>query len=695
MLIRFMADFFNTILNSGYVPEIWSLGLIVPMYKNKGDRSDPNNYRGITLLSCLGKLFTSCLNFRINEYLKENDILGYEQAGFREEHSTIDHVFTLHAIIEYYKVKNKQLYCAFVDYKKAFDTIDRSALWLKLMNEGIEGKIFTVIHNMYQEAKSCVKCNNDISPFFSCNIGVRQGENLSPILFAIFLNDFQEFLSHSSLGLVEISSDMSHKLSPKYIVSESDITVFIKLYTLLYADDTILLAESSDQLQKCLNSLDKYCQKWHLSVNVNKTKIVIFSRGYIKKHPKFYIGNSEIEVCREYIYLGVTFSANGSFNPAIRKQISQARKAQFALLEKVRTLRLPPDIVIELYNQCITPILLYGCEVWGFTNIEPIEIFHRSFLRQLLKTFGFTANCMLYGESGMTDMRTRINIRLVNYWAKLKTGDPRKLSSSMCHLISRLHDQDHFPNFKPVSIVISDVQGNDTFLIDGSDHSFKYDFNFKWIKHVKDTINKINLFNFWTLDCFELTEFKNLFKRKCMFDFRLRWETEMKNNSQCSFYRLIKNTPFQENYLKTQHYGIISTLSKFRTGSHHLPYTRKRFDKSGSHHSLECELCAQNVVGDEIHYLFHCNFFDAKRACLVPELVTCCNNVEQLSNIFNSDDANRLSNFSRFVQLIINQFAYKNTKKGSRQLLESPAYSTIVPTTRSGRICRPPTRLDL
>ena len=117
----------------------------MPLYKNKRSRYDPNNYRGITLLSCLGKLFTSCLNTRITNFMYANEKVGYEQTGFRPEFSTIDHIFTLHAIIEYYKSKNSRVYYAFVDYRKAFDLVERSSLWIKMLKEGVNGKILAII----------------------------------------------------------------------------------------------------------------------------------------------------------------------------------------------------------------------------------------------------------------------------------------------------------------------------------------------------------------------------------------------------------------------------------------------------------------------------------------------------------------------------------------------------------------------
>ena len=121
----------------------------------------------------------------------------------------------------------------------------------------------------------------------------------------------------------------------------------------------------------------------------------------------------------------------------MEKQINQARKAMFIVLEKARILNLPFDVICELYEKCVIPVLLYGSEVWGFSNLQDVEIFHRSFLRLVLKTFKFTANSMLYGESSMTDLDTKIKCRMVNFGAKLKNGNGSKFSS--CYATSWNH----------------------------------------------------------------------------------------------------------------------------------------------------------------------------------------------------------------------------------------------------------------
>ncbi len=128
MLQDVYVKLFNEILLTGRIPSKWIEGIIVPVYKNKGDPRDADNYRGITLVSCMAKLFTRLLNDRLDSYVNDNHILSENQAGFRKYYSTTDHLFVLKCIIELCIWKRKKLYCAFVDYKKAFDSLWRIGL---------------------------------------------------------------------------------------------------------------------------------------------------------------------------------------------------------------------------------------------------------------------------------------------------------------------------------------------------------------------------------------------------------------------------------------------------------------------------------------------------------------------------------------------------------------------------------------
>ena len=155
VLMPCLVDLFNKILSSGYFPSSWSSAVIVPVFK-KGDRAEPNNYRGISLISCLCKLFTSIINERLLNWSKENDIITDAQFGFRAKMGTSEAIFALHSVIHKTLSSKRRLYCCFIDYKKAFDSIDRKLLWYKLSKYGIRGKLLSVIRNMYSNVKSCV-----------------------------------------------------------------------------------------------------------------------------------------------------------------------------------------------------------------------------------------------------------------------------------------------------------------------------------------------------------------------------------------------------------------------------------------------------------------------------------------------------------------------------------------------------------
>ena len=298
--------------------------------------------------------------------------------------------------------------------------------------------------NIYAKAKSCVKSSANISRSFPSTIGVRQGENLSPLLFALFLNDFEYSLSrrngdNSYRGLPFISELYEQQIRNDCDAGIYDVDVFFRLYCLLYADDTIILAESPEELQTALNSLHAYCIKWKLTVNVKKTKVIIFSRGVVRIAPAFVYGNQHLEIVREYTYLGVVFCCNGKFESAMSNRIEQATLALNALKWRARKLRLPLDITLELFDRCVKPVLLYGCEVWGWDNLEPIEIFHRSFLKECLGLKSSCSNNMIYAETGRMPLVYEVRIRMASYWLRVRSGTQTKIAYKLLTLCERLH----------------------------------------------------------------------------------------------------------------------------------------------------------------------------------------------------------------------------------------------------------------
>ena len=153
------------------------------------DHGVPDNHRKITVMPCIGRLFESILINRLslkNEVCNDNDPY---QVGFKSNSRTTDNIFILLAIIDKQRCLSKPLYTCFVDFTKAFDYIDRTALYYKLLNRGIDGNLLNVIRSMFSKAECRVKWDSCISDILKSEYGVLQGGMLSPKLFTEFLKD--------------------------------------------------------------------------------------------------------------------------------------------------------------------------------------------------------------------------------------------------------------------------------------------------------------------------------------------------------------------------------------------------------------------------------------------------------------------------------------------------------------------------
>ena len=376
--ISYLTKLFNKIFILGYFPEKWADGYIVPVHK-KGSIDHVQNYRGITLLSCFGKLFSRVINNRLNEWAETYYVYIEAEAGFRKHMATVDNIFVLHGLIKHFVNEGKKLYTAFIGFTKAFDFIVRDILWLKLIKFGVRGKILDIIKSMYQSIKSKVKFNKNISSEFSCHLGVRQGECLSPFLFSIFLNDIEDEFIKQKCELIDIGT--------------------LKLFLSLYADDIVIFSESSEGLQKALNTVYEYSQHWKLTVNINKTKIMIFrSGGILPKNLVFTYGGKELDFVDDFKYLGISFTAGGAFTHAMYTLAGQAGKAIFKHNKYLfQFTQLSTKHILELFDKLIKPILHYGSEIWGFLNANFIERAHLRFCKNLLGLKRSTQNDFFYG----------------------------------------------------------------------------------------------------------------------------------------------------------------------------------------------------------------------------------------------------------------------------------------------------------
>ena len=237
-----------------------------------------------------------------------------------------------------------------------------------MINSHINGRFLNVIKNLYHNIKSCVTVNDERSPFFESYCGVRQGENLSPVLFSLFLNDLESYLeSKNNSGITE---DVENH--------DIDAFVYIKILTLLYEDDTVLIAQEPESLQKSLDHFHAYCSKWKLKINHDKSKIITFG-SRTNNALVFNLGPHELEIVDHYKYLGVYFSKSGSFLYARKHIAAQARKTLHLLYMRINNLHLPVDLQLKLFDNTVLPILTYGSEVFGYEIYRCLSAFTRNF----------------------------------------------------------------------------------------------------------------------------------------------------------------------------------------------------------------------------------------------------------------------------------------------------------------------------
>ena len=269
----------------------------------------------------MGKLFTNIINSRLNTWAELNNIFCKSQFGFREGLGTVDCMFALHGVIELLLSKSKTVFCAFIDLKKAFDRTNRRALWFKLHKNKVSSKIVVLLKNMYSKIKVRVKQtankrhdsgSDKDDCFFASKTGVFQGESLSPFLFSMFLNDINDALKNDN---------------------DVGINLFEWILTiLLFADDMALVSESRIGLQKGLDNLAKYCDKWGLEVNIDKTKCVAFKNGgKIGTLDKWTYKSHPLETVSHFKYLGFVFGSSGKFAKGIQNLAEQGNRALFSL----------------------------------------------------------------------------------------------------------------------------------------------------------------------------------------------------------------------------------------------------------------------------------------------------------------------------------------------------------------------------
>ncbi|XP_078619529.1 uncharacterized protein LOC144886675 [Branchiostoma floridae x Branchiostoma japonicum] len=361
MLTRLM----NRCWQDEQVPRDWQDGIIVKLPK-KGNLSDCNNWRGITLLSIPGKVFCAVLLRRLKKAVDCK--LREEQAGFRSNRSCTEQIFTLRNIIDQCLEYQTPLVLNFIDFKKAFDSIHRTSLWNIARSYGIPGQFVNTFKSLYANSRCCVRTEGGTTDFFDIVTGVRQGCILSPFLFLLTIDFVLKKTTEDGREGVRWNEEE-------------------RLADLDFADDLALLSETNQDLQNLTTKLEQFSGKVGLRVSTEKTKAM--EVGDNTNHPPLNISvnNNQVEIVDQFTYLGSVLSNSGDVEPDINCRIGKAA-AVFRRLRKVwSTSTISLDTKLRLYNSIVLPTAVYAGETWKSSARlnKKLDVFHQRNLRKILK----------------------------------------------------------------------------------------------------------------------------------------------------------------------------------------------------------------------------------------------------------------------------------------------------------------------
>ncbi|XP_043476186.1 uncharacterized protein LOC122507501 [Leptopilina heterotoma] len=404
-----LIDRFYTVIKKVWdgagFPEDWKMAIITPIYK-KEDPNDVKNYRGLSLLVTAYKIYTKVIKERLEKEVEGKNILPEGQAGFRKKRSTIDNIFVLNHVTQKARGKKDKVYGMFIDLKKAYDTVDREKLWNIMKKVGISEYLIEKVKEIYYETKVRIKKKDGLTDEFWTSKGVRQGCVLSPILFCIYLTELEEEFKVRNIGGVKIGS--------------------LRIWTLAFADDIVLLAYGRDALLDMMDTLKRFLKERQLILSVEKTKILVFNKGKRGKKEVWKWEGEEIEEVKTFKYLGFTFNDECNYKDHIKELKRKgvvAAKITWGLGEN----RCRGDFIRRkmLFTYLVKSVMSYGVEIWGWEEKKELEKIQMDYFRWILRLDICTPKYIVYKETETYKMKIDWSKRATKYEEKITKQDGR------------------------------------------------------------------------------------------------------------------------------------------------------------------------------------------------------------------------------------------------------------------------------
>ena len=595
---------FNHVFDTGQYPSAWSGAIIVPIHKS-GDKDDPDNYRGVSLLSILGKVFAHILNKRLTLWADENDKIVEEQSGFRAGHSTVDNMFVLYAIVQRYLLKKSgKVYICFVDFKKAFDTINRNVLWNVLRKSGVGGKMLRILQSMYRSVRSCVRCPDNLTEFFECPTGVRQGGVLSPTLFSFLINELALEIAQNGMYGVQLTPDV------------------VQILVMLFADDVLFASYCVAGLQRQIDILKHFADNFSMTVNMSKTKIIVFRKGgFLAANEVWRYGDEEIEVVNSYKYLGLYFTTKLSLTQAVGDLAAKAKIRTSQILKCLWRLgNVPRNVFFKMYDAQILPILMYGSELWGFQQFAVIKKAHMFACKRFLNVSVQTPNKMIYGDLGRYPIFITSAVRCVKYWLRITNLPDERLPKKAYNMLLYLQDL-----------------GKKT-----------------WAYHVKELLCRNSFGDVWLQqNVGHLNRFVSVFKQRLLDQFQQDWSASITSKERFEFYSIFKQSIQTEKYIDILQLRCFrEAYIKFRFGISPILVHRLRYRNDIIPRDLLCPVC-KDEIEDESHVLFSCKAYEDFRKDVSWFNGSHTAVVVDVSHVMSADNERSIWEVSRFLYKVL------------------------------------------
>jgi len=296
-----------------------------------------------------------------------DDKLRQEQAGFRKGRGTTEQIFILRNIIEQCIEWNANLYVCFVDFEKAFDSVDRSVLWRIMRSYSIPEKIVTMVKVMYSGSKCAVIDGSGVYDWFEIKTGVKQGCCMSGFLFLLVVDwVMRKTTKHGNTGI---------RWKFNKFLEDLD-----------FADDLALISSSGRHIQTKVSNLGRYAKMTGLRINTAKTMMMSWNNPAGRQ---VQVNGEELETVSKFVYLGGTVTQEGGSAEDIKSRLGKARAAFSKLRNIWKSSQLKLRTKLKIFKSNVVAVLLYGCETWRMTKLDAtkLDVFLHKSLRRIMKIY--------------------------------------------------------------------------------------------------------------------------------------------------------------------------------------------------------------------------------------------------------------------------------------------------------------------